>query len=137
MRSNQLSTKKKLGIFIIVIIVLGIIGTLGVKKMTEPTEKEKQIVFLKEHESEMTEYVKSQNPKIDNIQYDWESVKVETIGNGTPMGAGKVLIIDGKFNNISNSSFYLQFKFNESSNLPKIESLTSYNSFRVGGMLYE
>lgn len=105
--------------------------------MNEPTEKEKQIAFLKEHEREMTEYIKSQNNKIESVQYDWDSVEVETIGNGTPMGAGKVLIIDGKFNNISNSSFYLQFKFDESSKLPKIESLTSYNSFRVGGMLYE
>ena len=32
--------------------------------MNEPTEKERQIAFLKEHEEEMTEYVKQQNEKI-------------------------------------------------------------------------
>ncbi|WP_258379271.1 hypothetical protein [Enterococcus plantarum] len=48
----------KLGIITGIIVLLGIIGVLGVQKMTEPTEKEKQITFLKEHEDEMTEYIK-------------------------------------------------------------------------------
>lgn len=48
----------KLGIITGVIVLLGILGTLGVKKMTEPTEKEKQIAFLKDHEDEMIEYIK-------------------------------------------------------------------------------
>ncbi|EFT92144.1 hypothetical protein HMPREF9497_01072, partial [Enterococcus faecalis TX4244] len=47
----------KFGVLIATIIALAIIGTIGVKKMTEPTEKERQIAFLKEHEEEMTEYV--------------------------------------------------------------------------------
>ena len=119
------------------LLVLIILGGCHMENKSEVATKESQITFLKAHEKEMTEYIKSQNNKIESVQYDWDSVEVETIGNGTPMGAGKVLIIDGKFNNISNSSFYLQFKFDESSKLPKIESLTSYNSFRVGGMLYE
>ncbi|EOB3277089.1 hypothetical protein ACIJEK_002041 [Enterococcus faecalis] len=50
----------KFGILIATIIAIAIIGTIGVKKMNEPTEKEKQIAFLKEHEEEMTEYIKSQ-----------------------------------------------------------------------------
>ena len=127
----------KFGILIATIIAIVIIGTIGVKKMTEPTEKEKQIAFLKEHEEEMTEYVKSQNSKIYSVQYDWESVEVGTIGNGTSIGAGKILTIDGKFNSIYDSSFYLQFKFDKSTKLPSIKSMTSYNSFRIGGMLYE
>ncbi|MGF1919575.1 hypothetical protein ACQUFA_14700, partial [Enterococcus faecalis] len=44
---------------------------------------------------------------------------------------------DGKFNSIYDSSFYLQFKFDKSTKLPSIKSMTSYNSFRIGGMLYE
>ncbi|MFF2970624.1 hypothetical protein ACFVRF_07540 [Enterococcus faecalis] len=47
----------KFGILIAVISV-AIIGMIGVKKMNEPTEKERQIAFLKEHEEEMTEYIK-------------------------------------------------------------------------------
>ena len=134
-----MKNKKRInfGVLIATILVVAIIGTIGVKKMTEPTEKEKQIAFLKEHEEEMTEYVKSQNSKIYSVQYDWESVEVGTIGNRTPIGAGKILTIDGKFNSIYDSSFYLQFKFDKSTKLPSIKSMTSYNSFRIGGMLYE
>ncbi len=134
-----MKNKKRInfGVLIATILVVAIIGTIGVKKMTEPTEKEKQIAFLKEHEEEMTEYVKSQNSKIYSVQYDWESVEVGTIGNETPIGAGKILTIDGKFNSIYDSSFYLQFKFDKSTKLPSIKSMTSYNSFRIGGMLYE
>ncbi|MGH1719059.1 hypothetical protein ABE931_13785 [Enterococcus faecalis] len=134
-----MKNKKRInfGVLIATILVVAIIGTIGVKKMTEPTEKEKQIAFLKEHEEEMTEYVKSQNSKIYSVQYDWESVEVGTIGNGTSIGAGKILTIDGKFNSIYDSSFYLQFKFDKSTKLPSIKSMTSYNSFRIGGMLYE
>ena len=134
-----MKNKKRInfGVLIATILVVAIIGTIGVKKMTEPTEKEKQIAFLKEHEEEMTEYVKSQNSKIYSVQYDWESVEGGTIGNGTPIGAGKILTIDGKFNSIYDSSFYLQFKFDKSTKLPSIKSMTSYNSFRIGGMLYE
>ena len=55
-----MKNKKRInfGVLIATILVVAIIGTIGVKKMTEPTEKEKQIAFLKEHEEEMTEYVK-------------------------------------------------------------------------------
>lgn len=69
-----MKNKKRInfGVLIATILVVAIIGTIGVKKMTEPTEKEKQIAFLKEHEEEMTEYVKSQNSKIYSVQYDWK-----------------------------------------------------------------
>ena len=73
----------KFGILIAVISV-AIIGTIGVKKMNEPTEKEKQIAFLKEHEEEMTEYIKSQElyitsenkkvqPEVKKVSFDYEN----------------------------------------------------------------
>ncbi len=65
----------KFGVLIATIIAIAIIGTIGVKKMNEPTEKERQIAFLKEHEEEMTEYVKQQNEKIAKVAFCWESLK--------------------------------------------------------------
>ena len=95
----------KFGILIAVILV-AIIGTIGVKKMNEPTEKEKQIAFLKEHEEEMTEYVKQQNEKIAKVAFCWESLEKESVGNGLPQGAGDILsiriqIIDNNNNKIN------------------------------------
>ncbi|MDB7101115.1 MULTISPECIES: hypothetical protein [Enterococcus] len=127
--------KKKKIIVISLTIILVPLGMLGMKKIMEPTEKEKQIAFLKEHEKEMTVYVKSQNDKITSVQYIWESVEVITIGNGLPFGAGEAITIEGKFNHIPDSSFYLQFSLEKTNRMPVIESMTAFNSFRIGGML--
>ncbi|EGO7896395.1 hypothetical protein [Enterococcus faecalis] len=73
----------KFGILIAVISV-AIIGMIGVKKMNKPTEKERQIAFLKEHEEEMTEYIKSQEfyitsenkkvqPEEKKVSFDYEN----------------------------------------------------------------
>ena len=69
----------KFGILIATILVVAIIGTIGVKKMNEPTEKEKQIAFLKKHEEEMTEYVKydSEHVLLKNMMLK----KLRIIGN--------------------------------------------------------
>ena len=65
----------KFGILIAVISV-AIIGMIGVKKMNEPTEKERQIAFLKEHEEEMTDYIKqSELDKVSSVEYLWNTVK--------------------------------------------------------------
>ncbi|EPI31745.1 hypothetical protein D351_01080 [Enterococcus faecalis WKS-26-18-2] len=66
----------KFGILIAVISV-AIIGMIGVKKMNEPTEKEKQIAFLKEHEEEMTEYIKEYSVQDEQIVFDWDTVTVD------------------------------------------------------------
>jgi hypothetical protein len=83
--------KKKKTMSIIFIILLIISGIGGKYLMDKRTEHERQVAFLKEHEAEMTEYIKSQNEKIETVEYDWDSVEVGTIGNGTPQGAGKYL----------------------------------------------
>ncbi|MGM0219127.1 hypothetical protein [Enterococcus sp. AZ126] len=72
----------KLGIITGIIVLVGIIGVLGVKKMTEPSTKEKQIAFLKEHEGELTKYIKTKNTKsnITRIVYSWNSLKIEDSG---------------------------------------------------------
>ncbi|MBC9722777.1 MAG: hypothetical protein H9W82_16325, partial [Lactobacillus sp.] len=92
-------------VILVVVIVVAVLGTIGVKKMNEPTEKEKQIAFLKAHEEEMTEYVKSQNSKIATVQYDWNSVDEVIVGNGLPKGAGRKIQIFGFVNNHSNLDF--------------------------------
>ena len=113
----------KLGIITGIIVLLGILGTLGVKKMTEPTEKEKQIAFLKEHENEMNEYIEnSVEFQISKVTYDWDSVIENTIGNGLPKGAGKVIQIFGFVNNKENLGFRLDILIDDS-NLPDLNTI--------------
>jgi hypothetical protein len=132
--NNKKSKNRK--IIVIIVLIVGIIGIFGVKKMTEPTQKEKQIAVLKEHEEELTNYVKSKNSKITTVQYDWESVKTETIGNGTPMGAGKIITIQGGFNKIKDSNFILSFKI-DNEELPKISTIALLSSLYIGGTIFE
>ena len=42
--------------------------------MDKPTEKERQIAFLKKHEEEMTEYVKYESEYVLLKQYDVKAV---------------------------------------------------------------
>ncbi|MGM0293712.1 hypothetical protein [Enterococcus sp. AZ062] len=73
-------------------ILLMLVATIGVNKISEPTEKENQIAFLKEHEEYLTKYIKERNPQINIaiIKYDWESFRIEDSGAFTP----KIYIVD-------------------------------------------
>ncbi|PTO40412.1 hypothetical protein C6P52_00465 [Enterococcus mundtii] len=67
--------KKEKIIVVSLTIILVLLGTLGVKKIMEPTEKEKQIAFLKEHEEIMSKYIKQESHSEIEIKYYWESVE--------------------------------------------------------------
>ena len=75
------------------------------ERKEEQDPHEKQLDYLKEHEEEIIEFVKSKNPKIESVQLIWDSLIVEEIGNGTPQGAGFNLSLKGTFNHIKDSDF--------------------------------
>lgn len=50
------------------------------------TVTQKQVNFLKKHESEITNYIKSNDPEVVRVEYDWDSVKVGDSGAFTESG---------------------------------------------------
>ena len=40
----------------------------------------KQLAYLKEHEEDMADFVKSLSPKVESVQFDWDSMKVGQVG---------------------------------------------------------
>ena len=50
------------------------------------TVTQKKVNFLKKHESEITNYIKSNNPEVVRVKYDWDSVKVGDSGAFTESG---------------------------------------------------
>ena len=48
--------------------------------------KQKQVNFLKKHESEITNYIESNDPEVVRVKYDWDSVKVGDSGAFTESG---------------------------------------------------
>ena len=102
----------------------------------------KQLAYLKEHEEEMANFIKSRNPKVESVQFDWDSMEVGQIGNGTPQGGGYMLTFKGRINNIKESSFTLGFPLdNNSYSLPTLERISEMQPIRIlrdgGWFIYE
>ena len=69
----------------------------------------KQLAYLKEHEEEMANFVKSWNSKVESVQFDWDSMEVGQVGNGTPQGGGYMMTVNGRINNNKDTKFTLCF----------------------------
>ena len=92
----------------------------------------KQLAYLKEHEEEMTNFIKSRNPKVESVQFDWDSMKVENIGNGTPQGGGYIITLDGEINNNEDTEFTIGFPIEYNSNsIPNIKKISEMQPIRV------
>ena len=100
----------------------------------------KQLAYLKEHEEEMANFIKSRNPKVESVQCDWDSMEVGQIGNGTPQGY--MLTFKGRINNIKESSFTPGFPLdNNRYSLPNLERISEMQPIRIlrdgGWFIYE
>ena len=69
----------------------------------------KQLAYLKEYEEEMANFVKSWNSKVESVQFDWDSMEVGQVGNGTPQGGGYMMTVNGRINNNKDTKFTLGF----------------------------
>ena len=72
--------------------------------------KQKQIAYLKEHEKEIVDFVKSQNPKIESVQIDWDETQMSDGGLTTPE---YYMNIFGRINHIENSGWGVDFPIND------------------------
>ena len=104
-----------------------------IKKEQDP--REKQLDYLKEHEEEIIEFVKSQNSKIESVQIDWEQTQWDQIGNGTPQGGGDIVQVYGGFNNIEKSSWSVVIEIENGKVL--IDTIGIVSPLSIGGDLFE
>mgnify|MGYP000880504375 CR=1 FL=1 len=95
----------------------------------------KQLAYLKEHEEEIKEFVKSLNPKVESVQIDWKQTQWDKIGNGTPQGGGEIVQVYGGFNNIEKSSWSVIIRIKNGEIL--INSIGVGSPLRVGGKLFD
>ncbi|MCY7076210.1 hypothetical protein [Streptococcus oralis] len=106
-------------------LVLALVVVGGGAWMTQETNlfggitlspRAKQLAYLKEHEEDMADFVKSLSPKVESVQFDWDSMKVGQVGNGTPQGGGYMLTLRGKVNNNDKTEFMVGFSLNNDRN---------------------
>ena len=95
----------------------------------------KQLAYLKEHEEEIKDFVKSQNAKIESVQIAWDETKWEKVGNGTPQGGGNVVIVGGGFNNIEGSTWQVIFEIEDGRVV--FDTMTQGSPLRVGGRIFD
>jgi len=79
--------------------------------------KQKQLAYLKEHEKEIVDFVKAQNPKVESVQIYWDETQWGVAGNGTPQGGDEmkggdeVIEIFGTVNQLEDSGWRVDVVF--------------------------
>ena len=111
------------------------IATSSTTKEDKETIKQKQLVYLKEHEEEIVDFVKAQNPKVESVQIYWDETEWGVAGNGTPQGGDEMILIFGGFNQNSESSWRVDVVVEDGKIKLKTMSLGQY--LRIGGRIFE
>ena len=127
--------KRALILLVLSIVVFGGGAWLAQETNLFLSPRAKQLAYLKEHEEEIKEFVKSLNPKVESVQIAWEETRWEEIGNGTPQGGWKVIRVFGGFNQIKDSSWsvLVYIKDGKDNEEDFIEGIGSGAPLRVGG----
>ena len=121
--------KKKLAI-IGTIALLGV-GGVTVFSLNNPdwrantifaTAKDKQLAWLKEHEEEIVAWIHSKYPKVESVQFDWNTYRVGEVSNGFSSNGYK-LSVRGTFNNIDEKVLYISFSLDNADSLPDISRM--------------
>ena len=73
------------------------------------TARDKQLAWLKEHEKQIVAWVHSEYPKIETVQFDWNTLEVVPVSNGVSISYYN-LSIEGKFNNIPETRITVDFR---------------------------
>ena len=114
------------------------ITTTSSKKVVQKSKEEikkEQIAYLKEHEQEIVDFVKAQNPKVESVQIYWDETEWGVAGNGTPQGGDEIILIFGGFNQNSESSWRVDEVVEDGKINLKMMSLGQ--SLRIGGRIFE
>ena len=155
-RIGEEEMKRRLELFLIILLpILGIVFLGGKimtmtkrpeqkitasssKKVVQKSEEEikkEQIAYLKEHEQEIVDFVKAQNPKVESVQIYWDETQWGVAGNGTPQGGDEMILIFGGFNQNSESSWRVDVVVEDGKINLKTMSLGQY--LRIGGRIFE
>lgn len=97
--------------------------------------KQKQLAHLKEHEQEIVDFVKAQNPKVESVQINWDETEWGVAGNGTPQGGDEMILIFGGFNQNPESSWRVDVIVEDGKINLKTMSLGQY--LRMSGRIFE
>ena len=127
--------KRALILLVLSIVVFGGGAWLAQETNLFLSPRAKQLAYLKEHQKEIEDFVKSKNSKIESVQIDWRQTQWDKVGNGTPQGGGDIIDVYGTFNNIDNSGWHAMIIVDDGK--VDLASMTLVNGLGIGGKPFE
>ena len=84
--------------------------------------KDKQLAWLKDHEKEIVAWMHSAYPKVESVQFDWNTLKVRPVSNGVST-IGYNLLVKGTFNDIPETIIFVDFLMETADSIPKMSQI--------------
>ena len=140
--------KKKVAIIGSALLLLAV-GGVSALNVTNPswrentifaTARDKQLAWLKEHEEEIVKWMHSVYPKVETVQFDWNSLRVGPVSNGVSLN-GYNLSVKGTFNEIPETVIWVDFLMPGEGDIPQMSQIRMNHPPRIkrdGGIyIYE
>ena len=86
------------------------------------TARDKQLAWLKEHEKQIVAWMHSAYPKVESVQFDWNTLKVRPVSNGVSI-IGYNLLVKGTFNDIPETIIFVDFLMETADSIPKMSQI--------------
>ena len=101
------------------------------------TARDKQLAWLKEHEKQIVAWVHSEYPKIETVQFDWNTLKVVPVSIGFTI-EGYNLSVRGTFNDIPETKITIDFSLEKENDIPTMNNIMTNNKPGIirSGVLY-
>ena len=90
------------------------------------TARDKQLAWLKEHEKQIVAWIHSKYPKVETVQFDWNTLEVGPVSNGV-MNVGYNLSVEGKFNDIPETLIWVDFLLEKADSIPDLSKIRMNN----------
>ena len=104
------------------------------------TARDKQLAWLKEHEEEIVAWIHSRYPKVETVQFDWNTLEVGAVSNGI-FAESYNLSVKGTFNNNQKTIIFIDFRLERSDSIPTMSNVRMNHPPRIkrdGGIyIYE
>ena len=97
------------------------------------SREDRQLAYLKEHEQEIVDFVKSVNPKVESVQIDWNDVRRS---DGMAFETSESVHLYGEFNHNHETSWHVQIEIKEDGYID-LENMILVNGLRIGGNYFE
>ena len=102
------------------------------------TARDKQLAWLKDHEEEIVKWMHSVYPKVESVQFNWDSLTVRPVSNGVSNN-GYNLSVKGTFNEIPETLIFIDFLMPNEDDVPQMGQIRMNQrpGIKRGGIMYD